>query len=105
MTILAPEGLAGCAIAAGTAAAPGARHLLGGLMRRGALAALDDFSGPDAPLCVLTFAGAPRLAAPRLAALRLPALCAAPRPTAGPRDSRSGLTSRPTLPMTAGRSR
>jgi hypothetical protein len=58
-TILAPEGLAGCAIAPGTAAAPGARHLLSGLMRRGALASLYDFTGPDARLCLLTFAGGP----------------------------------------------
>jgi hypothetical protein len=58
MTILAPEGLAGCAIAPGTAAAPGARHLLGGLMRRGALASLYDFTSPDARLCLLTFVGA-----------------------------------------------
>ena len=57
MTILAPEGRAGCAIAQGTAAAPGARHLLGGLMRRGALASLYDFTGPDARLCLLTLAG------------------------------------------------
>jgi hypothetical protein len=55
--ILAPESRAGCAVAAGTAAAPGARHLLGGLMRRGALASLYDFAGPGAPLCLLTFAG------------------------------------------------
>jgi hypothetical protein len=53
--ILAPEGRAGCAVAPGTAAAPGARHLLGGLMRRGALASLYDFTGPDAQLCLLTF--------------------------------------------------
>jgi hypothetical protein len=52
--ILAPEGRAGCAVAPGTAAAPGARHLLGGLMRRGALASLYDFDGPDAQLCLLT---------------------------------------------------
>lgn len=57
MTILAPEGLAGCALAPGTAAAPGARHLLGGLMRRGALASLYDFTSPDARVCLLTFAG------------------------------------------------
>jgi hypothetical protein len=55
--ILAPQGRAGCAVAPGTAAAPGARHLLGGLMRRGALASLYDFPGPDARLCLLTFAG------------------------------------------------
>ena len=57
--ILAPEGRAGCAVAPGTAAAPGARHLLGGLMRRGALASLYDFTGPGAPLCLLTFAAGP----------------------------------------------
>jgi hypothetical protein len=57
MTILAPEGRAGCAVAPGIAAAPGARHLLGGLMRRGALASLYDFTGPDARLCLLTFVG------------------------------------------------
>jgi Putative RNA methylase family UPF0020 len=55
--ILAPEGRAGCAVAPGTAAAPGARHLLGGLMRRGALVSLYDFVGPDARLCLLTFVG------------------------------------------------
>jgi hypothetical protein len=55
--ILAPEGRAGCAVAPGTAAAPGARHLLGGLMRRGALASLYDFAGPDTRLCLLTFVG------------------------------------------------
>ncbi|HTU72721.1 MAG TPA: hypothetical protein VMG38_04310 [Trebonia sp.] len=54
--ILAPAGRAGCAVAAGTAAAPGARHLLGGLMRRGALASLYDFPGPDARTCLLTIA-------------------------------------------------
>jgi hypothetical protein len=59
--ILAPEGRAGCAVAPGTAAAPGARHLLGGLMRRGALAALYDFPGPGARLCLLTI-GAPPIA-------------------------------------------
>jgi Putative RNA methylase family UPF0020 len=59
--ILAPEGRAGCAVAPGTAAAPGARHLLGGLMRRGALASLYDFAGPDARLCLLTI-GAPPIA-------------------------------------------
>jgi hypothetical protein len=52
--ILAPQGRAGCAVAPGTAAAPGARHLLGGLMRRGALASLYDFAGPGARLCLLT---------------------------------------------------
>src|SRR5450756_1665832 len=56
--ILAPQGRAGCAVAPGTAAAPGARHLLGGLMRRGALASLYDFAGPDVRLCLLTI-GAP----------------------------------------------
>ena len=55
--ILAPEGRAGCAVAPGTAAAPGARHLLGGLMRRGALASLYDFAAPGARRCLLTFAG------------------------------------------------
>ena len=59
MTILAPEGRAGCAVAPGTAAAPGARHLLGGLMRRGELASLYDFTGPDARLCLLTLVGGP----------------------------------------------
>jgi hypothetical protein len=57
--ILAPAGRAGCAVAPGTAAAPGARHLLGGLLRRGALASLYDFAGPDARLCLLTFTGGP----------------------------------------------
>jgi hypothetical protein len=59
MTILAPEGRAGCAVAPGIAAAPGARHLLGGLMRRGVLASLYDFTGPDPRLCLLTFGGGP----------------------------------------------
>jgi hypothetical protein len=62
--ILAPEGRAGCAVAPGTAAAPGARYLLGGLMRRGALASLYDFAGPDARLCLLTFVGGPVLGGP-----------------------------------------
>jgi hypothetical protein len=62
--ILAPEGRAGCAVAPGTAAAPGARHLLGGLMRRGALASLYDFAGPDTRLCLLTFVGGPVLGGP-----------------------------------------
>jgi hypothetical protein len=62
--ILAPEGRAGCAVAPGTAAAPGARYLLGGLMRRGALASLYDFAGPDAQLCLLTFLGGPVLGGP-----------------------------------------
>jgi len=57
--ILAPQGRAGCAVAPGTAAAPGARHLLGGLMRRGALASLYDFAGPGARPCLLTLAGGP----------------------------------------------
>jgi hypothetical protein len=57
MTILAPEGLAGCAIAPGTAAAPGARHLIGGLMRRGALVSLYDFTTPDTRICLLTLGG------------------------------------------------
>ena len=56
-TILAPDGRAGCAVAPGIAAAPGARHLLGGLMRRGALASLYDFTGTDARCCLLTFVG------------------------------------------------
>jgi hypothetical protein len=55
--ILAPEGRAGCAVAPGTAAAPGARYLLGGLMRRGVLASLYDFAGPDGRLCLLTVVG------------------------------------------------
>ncbi|HEY6789509.1 MAG TPA: hypothetical protein VI365_19600 [Trebonia sp.] len=59
--ILAPEGRAGCAVAPGTAAAPGARHLLGGLMRRGVLASLYDFAGPGARHCLLTI-GAPPIA-------------------------------------------
>jgi hypothetical protein len=62
--ILGPEGRAGCAVAPGTAAAPAARHLLGGLMRRGALASLYDFAGPDARLCLLTFVGGPVLGGP-----------------------------------------
>jgi hypothetical protein len=57
--LLAPEGRAGCVTAPGTAAAPGARHLLGDLMRRGALASLYDFTGPDARLCLLTVTGGP----------------------------------------------
>jgi hypothetical protein len=57
--ILAPEGRAGCVVAPGTAAAPGARHLLSGLMRRGALASLYDFAGPDARLCLVTLVGGP----------------------------------------------
>jgi hypothetical protein len=64
--ILAPEGRAGCAVAPETAAAPGARYLLGGLMRRGALASLYDFAGPDAQLCLLTFLGGPVLGGPAL---------------------------------------
>jgi hypothetical protein len=59
MTILAPEGRAGCTVAQGIGAAPGARHLLGGLMRRGALASLYDFTGPDPRLCLLTLVGGP----------------------------------------------
>lgn len=69
--ILAPEGRAGCAVAPGTAAAPGARHLLGGLMRRGALASLYDFTGPGARLCLLTFAGAAARAGTARFAFRL----------------------------------
>ena len=57
MTILAPEGRAGCAVAQGTGAAPGARHLLGGLMQRGVLASLYDFDRPDARFCLLTLVG------------------------------------------------
>ncbi|HEY1818373.1 MAG TPA: hypothetical protein VGG83_00460 [Trebonia sp.] len=64
MTILAPEGRAGCAVAAGIAAAPGARHLLGGLMRRGVLASLYDFTGPDPRLCLLTLVGGPVVGGP-----------------------------------------
>jgi len=56
-TILAPEGRAGCAVAPGMASAPGARHLLSGLMGRGALESLYDFAGPGTRLCLLTFAG------------------------------------------------
>lgn len=59
--ILAPRGRAGCAVAAGTAAAPGARHLLGGMLRHGALASLYDFPGPDARVCLLTI-GVPPIA-------------------------------------------
>jgi hypothetical protein len=62
--ILAPQGRAGCAVAPGTATAPGARHLLGGLMRRGALASLYDFAGPDTRLCLLTLVGGPVLDGP-----------------------------------------
>jgi hypothetical protein len=61
--ILAPEGRAGCAVAPGTAAAPGARHLLGGLMRRGALASLYDFAAPDR-VCLLTLDGGATRAGP-----------------------------------------
>jgi hypothetical protein len=64
--ILAPGGRAGCAVAPGTAAAPGARHVLGDLMRRGALASLYDFAGPDTRLCLLTFVGGPALGGPAL---------------------------------------
>jgi hypothetical protein len=62
--ILAPEGRACCVVAPGTAAAPGARHLLGGLMRRGALASLYDFAGPDPRLCLLTLVGGATPAGP-----------------------------------------
>jgi hypothetical protein len=65
--ILAPQGRAGAAVAPGTAAAPGARYLLSGLMRRGVLASLYDFSGPDAQLCLLTLIGGPVLGGPVLA--------------------------------------
>ena len=64
--ILAPEGRAGCAVAPGTAAAPGARYLLGGLMRRGALASLYDFTGPDTKLCLLTVTGSPVVGGPEV---------------------------------------
>jgi hypothetical protein len=59
LAILAPDGRAGCAVAPGTAAAPGARHLLRTLLRRGALASLYDFTGADADarLCLLTLVG------------------------------------------------
>jgi hypothetical protein len=71
MTILAPEGRAGCAVAQGTAAAPGARHLLGGLMRRGVLASLYDFTGgPGARFCLLTSAGGGESAGARTGAPR-----------------------------------
>ena len=56
-SILAPEGRAGCAVGPRIAGAPGARHLLGDLMRRGALSSLYDFAGPDARPCLLTFVG------------------------------------------------
>jgi hypothetical protein len=62
--LLAPQGRAGLAVAPGTAAAPGARHLLVGLMRRGALASLYDFAGPDTRLCLLTLVGGPVLGGP-----------------------------------------
>ncbi|HEX9043274.1 MAG TPA: hypothetical protein VF838_20025 [Trebonia sp.] len=62
--ILAPEGRAGCVAGPRTAADPGARHLLGGLMRRGALASLYDFAGPEAQLTLVTFAGRPVPAGP-----------------------------------------
>jgi SAM-dependent methyltransferase len=62
--ILAPEGRAGGAVAPGFGAAPGARHLLGGLLRRGVLASLYDFTGPGARLCLLTFAGGAGRAGP-----------------------------------------
>jgi len=62
--ILAPEGRACCAVAPGTAAAPGARYLLGGLMRRGALASLYDFAGSDTRLCLLTVGGGAAPAGP-----------------------------------------
>jgi hypothetical protein len=57
MAILSPQGRAGCALAPGTAAAPGARHLLDGQMRRAVLASLYEFAGPGSRLCLLTFAG------------------------------------------------
>jgi hypothetical protein len=59
LAILAPEGLAGCAVAQPAAAAPAARHLLGDLLRRGALVSLYDFAGPGSRFCLLTLAGAP----------------------------------------------
>jgi hypothetical protein len=64
--ILAPEGRAGVAVAPGTAAAPGARHLLGGLMRRGALASLYDFAGPGTRICLLTIGASPLAGGPAL---------------------------------------
>jgi hypothetical protein len=64
--IVAPAGRAGSFVAPGTAAAPGARHLLGGLMRRGALASLYDFTGPGAECCLLTVTGGPGLGGPGL---------------------------------------
>jgi hypothetical protein len=67
-TILAPEGRAGCAVTQGTAAAPSARHLLGGLLRHGALASLYDFTSQDARICLLTLAGeTAKAGAPRFA--------------------------------------
>ncbi|MGH3299539.1 MAG: hypothetical protein ACRDP7_47910, partial [Trebonia sp.] len=66
MTILAPEGRASCAVAQGIAADPGARYLLSGLMRRGALASLYDFTGPGPRLCQLTFVGGSLLGGPVL---------------------------------------
>jgi hypothetical protein len=63
-TILAPGGRAAVAVAPGLAAAPGARYLLNGLMRHGALASLYDFPGPDARVCLLTLAGGPPAGGP-----------------------------------------
>jgi hypothetical protein len=70
-TILAPAGRAGCAVAPGIAAAPGARHLLGGLMRRGVLESLYDFTGHDPRLCLLTLVGGPVRGGPARFAFRL----------------------------------
>jgi hypothetical protein len=64
--IVAPEGRAGGFVAPGTAAAPGARHLLAGMMRRGALASLYDFTGPGPERCLLTVTGGPVLGGPVL---------------------------------------
>ncbi|HEX4832000.1 MAG TPA: hypothetical protein VH478_13000 [Trebonia sp.] len=63
--ILAPGGRGGCAVAPGTGSAPGARPLLGGLLRRGELVSLHDFAGP-ARVGLLTIAG--RAASDRAAA-------------------------------------
>lgn len=65
MALLAPGGLAGCALTSGTAAAPGARYLLAALMRRSALASLYDVSAPGSQVCLLTATGAGRGQAPR----------------------------------------
>jgi hypothetical protein len=57
LTLLAPHGRAGCAVAPGTAAAPAARHLIAGLMERGTLASLYDFTGTAGRVGLLTLAG------------------------------------------------